>query len=178
MVQCPPESNGYSGPFITRMWKARTVSMMEHWYPPPPIAHKHIPSAGHLCDLRRSVFSLPNNWDWYNLSQEQILNQQHGQHTVHKAPWLYPSACRLVTNCPQHKLLTSQLRIYFKLETVCHDTACAAALPSIFNYKWEGATFLYSFTPALSLTCRPPEPHFWHVPSSEHYSYSVTLSAS
>lgn len=58
---------------------------------------------------------------------------------------------------------------YLKLETVSEDTACAA---SIFNYKWEGLTFLYSFTGSL---VADPKPHSWHVPS-KHYSFSVALS--
>lgn len=41
------------------------------------------------------------------------------------------------------------VRPYLKLETVSEDTDCAA---SIFNYKWEGSTFLYSFTGS---SCRP-----------------------
>lgn len=52
-------------------------SIDEHWYPLPH--HKQSRPERQLRDPLQSVFSLQNNWDWYNLSQEQILNQQWQQ---------------------------------------------------------------------------------------------------
>lgn len=79
-------SNEFASPFITytpsgfKSVQTYTILKINIWYPLDITSN--LISECQLCDLLRSVFSLRNNWDWYNLLQEQILNQ-HSQYKLY-----------------------------------------------------------------------------------------------
>ncbi len=125
-LQCQLGSNGYASPFITSTvseYKSvqtytilkinidvlSTSQAISAWVP------------AQLRDLLCSVFSLRNNWDGYNQSQEQILNQQRpkqiprrwreqdDQHTFHIAPWSSSFSSPELSDCKAGSSFWKQL---------------------------------------------------------------------